>query len=434
LGGTTSAGDCVHAASFLVRPHRLVRGPSLLRYELEFAKYVGARYGYSFSSGRVALFGILRALDVGEGDEVILQVPTHIVVANAIRYLGARPVFVDSDLATCNMSMPVLERAIGPRTRVIVLQHTFGAPADIARVLDLADKCGVSVIEDCVHSLGATLDGKQVGSFGRAAFFSTEETKTISTTMGGMAVTNDDELAVRLAAFQRRCALPSRWLTTRYLAKLVSYHVLTEPHLHRYTRPLYEALGRRNPLPGPTTREEIGGAKPPGYERRLANAQAALGLRQLRRIKGNLAHRALIAEVARRLLRARGFEMPQPHPGTTPAYLRVPVYVQDRPATVEATARHSVLGTWFTSVLEEAVDPSVGGYVPGSCPAAEWLSTHLVNIPTHPRTSVADVAEIVAALSRVRDSLPIDDRAAKDTTTAVDDGAYSSAGSDVVNS
>lgn len=402
LGGTTSLGDCVAAASFLLRPHRLTHGPSLRAYEQAFAGYIGVKHGYSFSSGRVALFGILKALNVGDGDDVLVQAPTHVVVANAVKYTGARPVFVDSTADTCNVNLAALEQALTAQTRAIILQHTFGIPADLDAVLHTAGQRGIPVIEDCVHALGASYRGAHVGSLGRAAFFSTEETKTISTTMGGMAVTHDDSLAAQLQIFQQQCAFPSRWLTARYLAKLISYHLLTEPHLHQYTRALYEALGSRNPLPGPTTREEISGARPAGYERRLSNAQALVGLRQLQRIDQNLAHRAKIAAAFRGRLQPLGFAMPHPPPGATPAYVRFPVCVEDRRSVVEAAARHAVLGTWFTSVLEEAVDPGVGGYAAGSCPAAEVLSQCLVNLPTHERVSLRDVDAIVTALSAAK--------------------------------
>lgn len=399
LGGTTSFSDCATAASFLLRPHRLIRGPYVREYESAFADYVGVRHGYSFSSGRVALYGILKALGIGDGDDVIVGVPTHIVVANAVSYTGARPVFVDSSARTCNMDMGAMAQGITDRTKAILVQHTFGVPADLDAVLRIGRERGIVVIEDCVHALGATYRGARVGSLGRAAFFSTEETKTISTTMGGMAVTDDNELAQRLHEFQQQCVPPSGWLTVRYLAKLVAYHVLTEPHLHRYTRPLYEAFGSRNPLPGPTTEEEVNGKRPAGYERRLSNSQALLGLRQLRRIGANVAHRERIAVAFRSRLEALGFDMPEPPPWTAPAYVRVPVNVTDRQAAERAASRHAVLGAWFTSVLEEAVDPCVAGYVAGSCPTAELFAQRLVNLPTHKRVSLGDVDAVVAALA-----------------------------------
>lgn len=399
LGGTTSLADCAAAASLVLRPHRLTEGRWLQEYERAFASYIGARFGCSFSSGRVALFGILKALEIGDGDEVIVQVPTHIVVANAVRYTGARPVFVDSTVSTCNIDVAAMEKAVTERTKAIVVQHTFGIPADLSAVARVADANNIPVIEDCVHALGARYNGARVGSIGRAAFFSTEETKTISTTMGGMAVTSDPVLAQRLKEFQQSCAYPPRWLTVRYIAKLVAYHLLTEPHLHRYTRALYERLGRRNPLPGPTSAAEIRGYRPSGYERRLSNAQAMLGLRQLKRIDQNLAHREKIAQAFTSRLQALGFQMPHPPLDATPAYVRVPVYVNDRRAAVAAAARHGILGTWFTSVLEEALNPGAGGYPAGSCPVAEQLADCLVNLPTHERVSLRDVEPIVAALA-----------------------------------
>lgn len=404
LGGTTSLGDCMAAISFLARPHRLIAGPAVRRYESAFADYLGVRHGYSFSSGRVALFGILNGLGIGAGDDVAVCVPTHVVVANAVRYTGARPVFTDCTADTCNVDVAALARGITSRTRAIVLQHTFGLPADLDGVLGIGRRHGIPVIEDCVHALGASYRGARIGSLGHAAFFSTEETKTISTTMGGMAVTNDDRLSQRLGEFQRDCAAPAPWLTARYLAKLVAYHMLTEPRVHRYTRALYEASGNRNPLPGPTTPEEIRGELPPRYQQRLSNAQALLGFRQLQRVEGNIAHRRQITAAFRARLAVLGFSTPDPPPGVEPAYVRLPIQVEDRAAAMDAVAPHAVLGAWFTSVLEEAVNPGVGGYMAGSCPVAEQLSQHLVNLPTHPRVSLSDVDAIIAALATARTS------------------------------
>lgn len=395
LGGTTSLGDCLIALRYLLDPWHLVRGPMLARYEKAFARQVGVRYAYSFSSGRVGLYGLLRVLGIGAGDDVLLQVPTHIVVPNAVRFAGARPVYVDCRLDTYNMDMEQAERHITPRTKAIVLQHTFGIPADIDAALDLAQRHGLVVIEDCVHALGATYKGRQVGSFGRAGFFSTEETKTISTTMGGMVVTDDPELAAKVAAFQESCPWPSASLTARYVLKLIAYHVLTEPHVHRYVRALYERFGRRQPLPRATSAKEMLGVRPANYEQRLGNAQAALGLRQLKRLRHNLARRRARGEEYKTLLSKYGVKPLCPPPGAEPAYVRYPLWVEDRDEAMKRASAHALLGTWFTSVLEEAATPAHGGYEMGSCPRAEAAAVHLVNLPTHPRVKSGDVKAIV---------------------------------------
>jgi dTDP-4-amino-4,6-dideoxygalactose transaminase len=399
LGGTTTWGDCLMAVRYFADPRRLVDGPAIAAYERAFAQAIGVRHAVSFAAGRVGLYGLLRAMRVGAGDEVLLQVPTHIVVPNAIRYAGARPVYVDCRLDTYNMDLEKAEERVTPRTKILLIQHTFGVPVDMDAAMALARRHRLIVIEDCVHSLGARYAGQPLGSFGRAAFFSTEETKTISSTMGGMAVTDDADLAGRLRAFQAACARPSRSLTARYVLKLVLYHLLTQPTLHRYTRALYEGMGERHPLPRPTSRSELRGDKPARFEQGLGNAQAALALRQLNRLESNVRHRSAIALAYRTHLDKWGFRGPSVPPNAEPSYVRYPVWVDDRPQALRALAPHAVPGTWFTSVLEEAVSPSAGDYQMGSCPNAELAATHLINLPTHPRVQSEDVRAISAAMA-----------------------------------
>lgn len=403
LYGTTTLADCLVALRYLVAPRRLIQGPAITAYEAAFARRLGVRHAYSFASGRVALYGLLRGLGVGPGDEVLLQAPTHIVVPNAIRYTGARPIYVDCRLDTYTMDLEQAEQRVTPRTKVLLLQHTFGIPTDLDAALALAKRHRLIVVEDCVHALGATYRGRRVGSLGQAAFFSTEETKTISSTMGGMAVTNDPELAARLREFQSGCAWPSATLTARYLVKLIVYHVFTQPYLHPYTRPIYRLLGRSprtHLMPGATSGAERHGAKPANYEQRLSNGQAALALRQLRRLDGNLAHRRAVAAAYQARLSARGFAVPRPPAGAEPAFVRYPLWVEDRATTMRVAASTAVLGGWFSTVLGEAVSPAHGEYEPGSCPRAEASTRHLVNLPTHSRVSARDVEAIVAAVTR----------------------------------
>src|SRR3989442_6665568 len=311
LGGTTRWSDCVEAVRYLLTPAQLVQGAKIEEYEQAFAGTVGAKYAISFASGRIGLYGLLRALGVGEGAEVLLSVPTHIVVANAIRYTGARPVYVDCRAADYNIDFRDAERRIAASSRALLLQHTFGIPVEMDAALVFARRHNLVVIEDCVHALGARYDGRKVGTFGHGAFFSTEETKTISTVMGGMAVTNDPNLASRMRTFQASCNWPSMSLSARDLMKFVVYYLLTEPHVHRFARIAYERLGRRNPLPGPTTLEERKGQRPRDYEPRLSNGQAAIGLCQLRNLDQNLRHREFVANAYRGQLSDCGLRLPQ---------------------------------------------------------------------------------------------------------------------------
>src|SRR5437867_755488 len=158
LGGTTRRSDCAEALRYLVRPAQLVQGAKVEEYEQAFARTVGIKYAISFNGGRVGLYGLLRALGVGEGAEVLLSVPTHIVVANAIRFTGARPIYVDCRSEDYNIDLGEAERRITPRSRVLLLQHTFGIPVDMDAALAFARRHNLVVIEDCVHALGGRYD------------------------------------------------------------------------------------------------------------------------------------------------------------------------------------------------------------------------------------------------------------------------------------
>jgi perosamine synthetase len=404
LYGTTTLGDCLEAARHLLSGSNLIEGPTIQEYEDAFAREVGVRFAISFASGRVAFYALLRALGIGDGDEILLQVPTHVVVPNAIRYSGARPVYVDCCLDTFNIDLREAERRITPRTKILLLQHTFGIPVDIDAALDIARRRGITLVEDCVHALGAKYDGRPVGGFGRGAFFSTEETKTISSTMGGMAVTDDREVANELRELQARCSWPPAARVRRYLLKLIVYHLCTQPYVHPYTRPFYVALGRspRTRLaPAATGRDEMSGLLPPNYEERLSNAQAAIALRQLQRLPENLAHRRSVAEAYHTRLRQHGIAVPAPPSKAEPAYVRYPLRVVDREAVFRAVAPYAVLGGWLSTLIGEASSPAAVDYPAGSCPRAEAVAGRLINLPTHQRVEERDIDAIISALMSV---------------------------------
>jgi dTDP-4-amino-4,6-dideoxygalactose transaminase len=397
IGGTLRRSDCKVIAHHLAAPRSLVKGPAIANYEREFAKYIGTRFAYSFASGRLGLFGILQALDVGAGDEVLLQVPTHVVVPNAIRHRSAIPIYVDCARNTYNIDFNAAKRFVTARTKVLLVQHTFGVPVDMDTAAAFADEHGLALVEDCAHALGARYAGCKVGSFGRASFFSTEE-KTISSAMGGIVVTNDPMVASRIYSFQQGLAWPSALLTARYLLKLLFFYVITEPSLHPYTRPLYRFFRSRYIAPGATSVAEAEGRVQSSANTRLSNAQAAAALSQLRNLEANLSHRTRIAGLYAESLTMYGFSMPEPPVKATPAFARYPVLVKDKKLAAERSSSCVALGQWLSEVIDGARPPATADYVPGSCPNAEAVVRHLVNLPTHLRVREQDVSAIVSAL------------------------------------
>jgi dTDP-4-amino-4,6-dideoxygalactose transaminase len=215
-----------------------------------------------------------------------------------------------------------------------------------------------------------------------------------------MVVTDDTDLAAKVRDFQASCAWPSESLVSGYLLKLVVYHFQTDPYLHRYVRILHKRLGRPNPLPRPASKVELQGLRPENYEQRLSNSQAAIGLRQLKRLQSNLDHRRAVAQAYEARLSQNGMKLVQPPEKAEPVYVRYPLWVKDRGATYLVAAPHAVLGIWFSSILEDSVSPASGDYVEGSCPTAEAITKHLVNLPTHLRVTPSDIEAIVTAVQK----------------------------------
>jgi perosamine synthetase len=173
-------------------------GSYIPRFEALFAEKMGSRYGVACVNGTVALHLALATLGLETGDEVIIPTFTMIATANAATYLSARPVLVDSELQTWNMDLNQLEDAITPRTKAIVLVHTYGHPVDLDVLTEISSRRGIFVLEDAAEAHGAVYKGRPVGSLGDAASFSFYGNKIITTGEGGMVTTNREDVA-RLA-------------------------------------------------------------------------------------------------------------------------------------------------------------------------------------------------------------------------------------------
>jgi perosamine synthetase len=169
------------------------------RFETKCSDYLKARHALCTSSGTGALHLALRAMGIGPGDEVLVPESTWIATASAVVYCGAIPVFVDVDPQTWCMDPVSAERAITPRTKVILPVHAFGHPSDMPAILALARRHGLKVLEDAAEALGATLDARPCGSFGDASAFSFQSVKLATTGEGGMLVTSDPQIYDRVA-------------------------------------------------------------------------------------------------------------------------------------------------------------------------------------------------------------------------------------------
>jgi len=173
-----------------------ILGPNVQAFEKEAAEYLGVKHAIGCASGTDALHLALKAEGISDGDEVITSAFTFIATAEAIKYVGATPVFVDIDEQTFNITVENIEKAITPKTKAIMPVHLFGQPADLTKIKALCDKHNLKLIEDCAQSFGARINGQQTGAIGNASGYSFFPSKNLGAFGdGGLVVTNSDETA-----------------------------------------------------------------------------------------------------------------------------------------------------------------------------------------------------------------------------------------------
>jgi perosamine synthetase len=209
-GPSISAREAVYSFDAAVNGWNSSWSKYLTAFEKQFAEYVGVKYALATSSCTGALQIALMALDIGPGDEVIVPDLTWVATANAVRYVGALPMFADIELDSWNIDVDSAESLVTTRTKAIVAVHLYGYPARMNKVLAFAEKHGLKVVEDAAPAVGAEWQGKRCGSFGDFAAFSFQGAKLMVTGEGGMLVTDDDSLYQRALKIWDQGRDPSR--------------------------------------------------------------------------------------------------------------------------------------------------------------------------------------------------------------------------------
>ncbi len=364
-----------------VRPSENSEGLTL---QTEFAKYLGAKHAYAFNSGRSALMAILDALELPKGDQVLLQAFTCNAAVNPIRWAGLMPVFVDCD-QNYNLSVVDLKKKITPQTRVVMVQHTFGQPADMDEIVEICRRNNLILIEDCAHSLGAEYHGRRIGTFGKAAFFSFGRDKIISCVYGGMAVTDDQNLAKKIAAFQEKAGNPSDWWTFQQLLHPVL--------MDKIILPSYSILGKHllvlfqwfHILSKAIHWKEKRGLAPDYFPKWLPDKLAVLALNQFKKLEKFNEHRRKIAELYYNKLKGGDCVLPARPSGRKAVYLRFAIR-RDCAAKMikKAWRKNLLLGDWYRTPVDPFDTlPETVGYKKGSCPNAEAFAGKIINLPTH---------------------------------------------------
>jgi perosamine synthetase len=335
-------------------------GRFITDFERAFADYCGVKHAIACNNGTTALHLALVAMGIGPGDEVIIPSLTYIASCNAVTYCGGTVVLVDNDPRTFNIDPALIEAKITPRTKAIMPVHLYGQVADMDPILEIAKKHGLMVIEDAAEAVGASYKGKMSGSLGDCATFSFFGNKIITTGEGGMITTNDDELARVMRLYRSQGMDPNR----------------------RYWFPVV------------------------GFNYRMTNIQAAIGLAQLERVDAHLAAREKVVAWYEGKLARLGNRVIKPHVEPTGRHVFWMYTV--RLGEGLSTSRDQVIKDLEAMGIESRpvfhpmhIMPPYAHLATDDLKVAEACGADGLNLPTHAGLSEADIDRVVAALDQV---------------------------------
>lgn len=330
---------------------QLAQGPKVQEFEERFAALCGVKHAIATSSGTTALLAALLAHRIGPGDEVITTPFTFIASANSILFSGAKPVFADIDENSYNIDPDLIEKKVTEQTKAILPVHLYGCPCDMDRIMDVADRHGLIVIEDACQAHGASIQGKRVGSFGTGCF-SFYPTKNMTTAEGGMITTDDDEIAER--------------------ARLIRNHGQSRLYHH----------------------------ESPGYNFRMTELQAALGLVQLQKLtewtRKRIENAAYLTE------RLRNVVTPRVREGFVHVYHQYTIRVNgNRDEALEKLTTGGVGARVYypLPVHRQPFYRELG--FNDSLPVSERMSEEVLSLPVHPALTPGELDKIVSEVSRL---------------------------------
>jgi UDP-4-amino-4-deoxy-L-arabinose-oxoglutarate aminotransferase len=353
----------------------ITSGPRIKRFEEDFSRYVGARHAVAVNSCTAALHLAALGHGIGPGDEVVTSSMTWSATANMVEVTGAKPVFVDIDRDTLQITPETVALAVTERTRAILPVHFAGQACDLDGLAAIATPRDLTIIQDAAHAVGTEFRGKRIGGDGVTACFSFHPIKNITTGEGGMITTDSEELAEKL--------------------RLLRFHGVNRDAWSRYGKvdsPRYETVT-------------------PGWKYNLTDLQAALGIHQLAKLDSFIERRTRLADLYHAQLAGIGGVVPLGHaPGTTRHAWHLFVVTIDREAFgcdrdrfMQLMAQEGVgTGLHFTAVHLHDYYRSRYGYRSGDLPNTEWASDRVVSLPLFPGMADSDVGRVCEAIGAVK--------------------------------
>ena len=428
LSPNVQKDDMALALKLIFRPWKWKNGSKIREFEEEFKKYLGVKHAFSFNSGRSALFAILKSLNLPEKSNILLQAFTCNAVVNPILWAEFNPIYIDCgddfniDIEKLSIRLASLAQDT-TKTKVLVVQHTFGLPANVEEIVSIVRQNGGTVIEDCAHALGATISDntliqdfgtpKKVGTFGDTAFFSFSRDKVISSVYGGMATTNDDKIGKRLQKLQKEFGKPGHfWIFQQILHPILLYFIILPLYNFLDLGKLFLIFSQwLHILSKAVSWKEKRGLKPDYFPKALPNALVLMAQNQFNKLEIFNTHRKLIAEFYYEHLKNTKFGLPEMNgaasakamAGRSNMFLRFTVtHPKAHEIIYEAWHKENILlGDWYTSVIApDDTKLNEMKYKTGACPNAEKLSKITLNLPTHINISIEDAKRITNLLNK----------------------------------
>jgi dTDP-4-amino-4,6-dideoxygalactose transaminase len=350
-----------------------------------------------------AFFYILRALNLPETSEIVFPALTFWAVPEISRYAGFKPIFVDVDPLTFNIDPTAIEAAITEHTRVIVPTHLYGQPCEMKEILRIAEKHDLIVVEDCAQAAGARYHGRLVGTFGTASFFSFQMLKGVNTYGGGMALTNNNELAVGVRDFSTGEPLPSTIDVAARFLKGFAARVSISPKVFTFwgypIQALASVFGDFDLSKWLWEKVRPLDTFPRTYQQRYSNAQAVVGIRGLSMLDE---YNGRSREHGRRytsgLTDCRSIRTPQVRPGVDHVYYQYCIYTSDPGSTSRRAIRRGVdLETMHVDVCSRL--PLFKTFA-ATCPGAEETNAAL-QLPVYSRLRPSDIDRVMHVMRKV---------------------------------
>jgi dTDP-4-amino-4,6-dideoxygalactose transaminase len=367
----------------------------LIRYKNEIAAILNSseeKRIYLYWKGRVALYALLKAMGVGDGDEVILPGFTCVVVPNAIKYTGAKPVYVDVDMKTMNPSLDNFKKAVTGKTKVIIVQNTFGLSTQVDEIAMFAKAHQIFTIEDCTHGFGGSFKGKPNGSWCDVAFFSTQWNKPFSTGIGGFAAINNLIIIPELERINKKLINPSFKDKIILSSLLFAADHILNPKTYWKLRSMYRFLSKYNLVIGSSQGNELNSTQiPVGFFKGISDVQIKKGITNLKTFKELFTRRKTNALRYTEFLQQHNKYHVSKDIHEDHSFLKYPVLVKDRAKFDELAIQAKIqLGDWFcTPIYPVKENWERWDLDATTIPNAVYLSQHIQNLPTETNDPVA---------------------------------------------